>query len=77
MLRLLKTHVPTAKIFIGNVETIPGITKATVFFKYYPAPTHFMGRNDPALELFPNVTGYYPSFFKFWQVCEETNTNAL
>lgn len=72
MLRLLKTHVPTAKIFVGNVETIPGIGKATVFSKDHPTITHFMGHKDPALELFPHVKGYYPSFFKFWQACEET-----
>ena len=77
MLRLLRTHVPTAKIFVGNVETIPGITTATVFSKDYPATTHFIGHKDPALELFPKATGYYQSFFTFWQACEETDTNTL
>ncbi|MBC7766755.1 deoxyribodipyrimidine photolyase [Arenimonas sp.] len=77
MLRLLKTHVPTVNIFVGNVETIPGITNATVFSVDHPATTHFIGHKDPTLELFPNITGYYPSFFKFWQACEESNDNAL
>jgi deoxyribodipyrimidine photo-lyase len=71
MLRLVKTHVPAAKIFVGNVETIPGITKASAFSQSHPATTHFMGQKDVTPELFPHVTGYYPSFFKFWQTCTD------
>jgi deoxyribodipyrimidine photo-lyase len=69
MLRLLKTHVPTAKVFVGNVDTIPGITKATVVFKAHPTMLHVAGQQDAVPELFPHVRGYYPSFFKFWQAC--------
>lgn len=70
MLRLLSVHVPTAKVFVGNVETIPGITKANVFSKQHPSSIHFMGHKDSVPELFPKVTGYYQSFFKFWQNCK-------
>lgn len=72
MLAILKTHVPMAKIFVGNVETIPGIATATVFSKAHPATTHVPGHKDPVEELFPHVKGYHQSFFKFWQACESS-----
>lgn len=70
MLKLLKTHVPTAKIFVGNVETIAGIKSAKVFSKTHPATTHFPGNFDDSEELFPQVKGEYQSFFKFWNQCQ-------
>jgi deoxyribodipyrimidine photo-lyase len=72
MMILLKTHVPHAKLFVGNVETISGIKDATVYSKMHPATTHFPGKKDSAEELFPHVQGYYQSFFKFWEACERT-----
>ncbi len=70
MLKLLKTHVPDAKVFVGNVETIPGIAAATVFSKAHPTTTHIPGHKDEVEELFPHVRGYHQSFFKFWEACE-------
>jgi deoxyribodipyrimidine photo-lyase len=71
MLILLKTHVPEAKVFVGNVETLPGIKEATVLRKQHPATTHFPGAAEPIAELYPDVKGYYPSFFKFWSDCQQ------
>lgn len=70
MLTLLKTHVPNAKLFVGNAETIPGIVAATVISKAHPTTTHISGHKDVVEELFPHVNGYYQSFFKFWEACE-------
>jgi deoxyribodipyrimidine photo-lyase len=71
MLTLLKTHIPEVKIFVGNVETLPDITKATVVSKQHPATTHFPGVIESIAELHPNAKGYYPSFFKFWNACQQ------
>jgi deoxyribodipyrimidine photo-lyase len=70
MLTLVKTHVPNAKVFVGNAETIPGIDTATVFSKAHPTTTHFPGHKDEGEELFLHVRGYHQSFFKFWEACE-------
>jgi deoxyribodipyrimidine photo-lyase len=70
MLALLKTHIPSAQIFVGSAETIPGIENATVYSKEHPTTEHVPGHKDPVAELFPQVTGYHQSFFKFWQACQ-------
>jgi deoxyribodipyrimidine photo-lyase len=72
IMKLLKTHVPGVKVFVGNVETIPGLKQAKVFSKAHPATAHFEGHKDVTEELFPHVKGYYQSFFKFWQVCQDS-----
>lgn len=71
MLKLLQTHIPGAKIYVGNVETLPDVQEATVFSKSHPATTHFPGTTDAPEELFPQVQGYYQSFFKFWEACQK------
>lgn len=71
MQKLLRTHVPAARVYVGNVETLPGIETAQIFSKRHPTTTHFGGTYDSVPELFPQVTGYYQSFFKFWQACQE------
>ncbi len=70
MLLLLKTHVSTAKVYVGNVETIPGIEQAVVFSKSHPSTNHFPGEKESGEELFPHIKDYYQSFFKFWQACQ-------
>ena len=70
ILALVKTHVPEARVFVGNVETIPGIDKATCYSKAHPAMLHISGQKDQIPELFPHVKGYHQSFFKFWQACQ-------
>ena len=70
LITLARTHVPNIKLYIGNVETLPGLTTvASIHSKAHPATTYFPGIREPVVELFPGVTGYYPSFFKFWQAC--------
>lgn len=73
ILSLTHTHIPGCTIFVGNVETIPGLNNATALYsKAYPATNHWPGIIDPAAELFPSVTGYFPSFFTFWKECQKT-----
>jgi deoxyribodipyrimidine photo-lyase len=71
MRTLLRVHVPTAKIFVGNLETLPGITSADVYSKAHPALPDAPGTKDLPAELYPQVTGYHQSFFKFWQACQK------
>jgi deoxyribodipyrimidine photo-lyase len=67
MLAVVQTQVPSANVYVGNVETLPGITQATVYSQTHPTTTHYPGTHDAVSELFPEVHGYYPSFFKFWE----------
>jgi deoxyribodipyrimidine photo-lyase len=70
MLTLVRTHIPHVRVFVGNIEAIPGIETATVYSKAHPTTEHWPGVKDDVAELFPNVKGYHQSFFKFWQACQ-------
>lgn len=70
LLTTARTHIPDIKVYVGAVETIPGLaTVKQVYVKEHPTVTHFPGVHEKSHELFPEVTGYYPSFFTFWQAC--------
>ena len=71
MLTLVRTHLPKAKIFVGAPADIPGIGAATaVYTRAHPTLPAIFGIQDPVPKLFPEATGYYPSFFKFWQAAK-------
>ena len=65
-------HIPNIKIYVGNIEKLPGVQQAaTIYSKRYAGTAHWPGVIDMPDELFPEVTGYFSSFFKFWQACEK------
>jgi deoxyribodipyrimidine photo-lyase len=41
-----------------------------IISKEHPAFSHYPGIKDERVWMFPNVSGYYPSFFNFWKKCE-------
>ena len=43
-----------------------------IISKEHPFFTHYPGIKDPREWLFPNVNGYYPSFFSYWKRCEKS-----
>jgi len=70
---LARTHIPGVFIYVGNIETVHDLPNAAaVFSKRHPTTAHFPGTHEASPELFPEVTGYYPSFFKFWQACQSS-----
>jgi deoxyribodipyrimidine photo-lyase len=67
---LIRTHLPTAVIYVGAVTEIPALASTTTIHTIAHTSTKkFPGRHDVLPDLFPQATGYYPSFFKFWQAC--------
>jgi deoxyribodipyrimidine photo-lyase len=75
MLRLVRTHIPNAQVYVGNVEELLDLDKATVYSKSHPTTKHWPGTKDSVSELFPHVQGYHQSFFKFWQVCQKSSNH--
>lgn len=70
ILNLTQTHIKNCQIFIGDVDTLPGLSSATaIYSKGYPATAHWPGVIEAPAELFPTAKGYFSSFFKFWQAC--------
>jgi deoxyribodipyrimidine photo-lyase len=47
------------------------INKA-IISKEHPAFDYYPGIKDQRDWMFPAVSGYYPSFFKFWQKCQQS-----
>jgi deoxyribodipyrimidine photo-lyase len=82
---LATTNIPGIQIFVGNfedlsqhIETITmrdkNITSkksnVSIYFKEHPTTLHYKGIQEARDWLFPEVNGYYPSFFGYWKKCE-------
>lgn len=82
---LAETNIPGIQIWVGNFEelaqtiktsqTSVGTTKENlmpiVYFKEHPTTKHYQGIQEERDWLFPEVNGYYPSFFGYWKKCEQ------
>jgi len=44
--------------------------KPIIYFKEHPTTQHYQGVQEERDWLFPQVNGYYPSFFGYWKKCE-------
>lgn len=82
---LATTNIPSLQIFVGNfedlfqhIETISMSDKkiaseksnAIIYFKEHPTTQHYQGIQETRDWLFPEVNGYFPSFFGYWKKCE-------
>jgi deoxyribodipyrimidine photo-lyase len=67
----LASNIEGIHVFVGEVNEIPGLnnTKA-IYSKEHPAFKHFPGIKDERDWLFPEVKGFYNSFFSYWKRCE-------
>jgi deoxyribodipyrimidine photo-lyase len=45
-------------------------SKAVIYFKEHPTTLHYKGIQEARDWLFPEVNGYFPSFFGYWKKCE-------
>ena len=45
-------------------------SKPIIYFKEHPTTKHYQGIQEERDWLFPQVNGYYPSFFGYWEKCE-------
>jgi len=75
----LSKNIPEIQIFVGEIgelitlysETGMDINNA-IISKEHPAFDYYPGIRDQRDWMFPAVSGYYPSFFKFWQKCQQS-----
>ena len=67
----LSKNIEGLQIFSGEINEIPGLQKLpAVYSKEHPAFNHFPGIKDERDWLFPEVKGFYNSFFSFWKKCK-------
>jgi len=72
MCTVARTQIPDIKIVVQNATDLALPPTTTVYSQAYPSHTDWPGIVDPAPRLFPAVTGYHSSFFKFWEACQNT-----
>jgi deoxyribodipyrimidine photo-lyase len=61
--------IPSLLVHVGAPAEI-ATDEAEVHFRDHQTNQTWVGERDSAPNLVPAVTGYYPSFFKYWQQAE-------
>jgi len=62
----LAKNIPEIKVFVGSFAQLQEKVNADIYFKEHPTNQHYKGIED-SRDWMTGVTGYYPSFFKFWK----------
>ncbi|CAN5509114.1 hypothetical protein BH11BAC3_BH11BAC3_23510 [soil metagenome] len=73
----LSKNIAGIMLYSGEIAGIVSLYKnssswhsGNIISKEHPAFTHYPGIKDSRDWMFPEVTGYYNSFFSFWKKCE-------
>jgi deoxyribodipyrimidine photo-lyase len=67
----LARNIPGILVFSGEfVELKRELPGARFVSREHPLFAHWEGTKDAREWMFPEVTGWYPSFFAFWKKCE-------
>lgn len=68
----LAREIEGLKIFSGEWSELFGSNHSgEVWFKEHPTQSHFRGMQHERDWMFPQVTGYFPSFFSYWKKCQK------
>jgi deoxyribodipyrimidine photo-lyase len=68
----LASNIQGIQVLAGEISDLlafyatPTDAANKIISKEHPAFTHYPGIKDERDWIYPNVTGYYPSFFSFW-----------
>ena len=66
----LARNIPDIKLFCGEFDALCAIGNQRGFhYKEHPTTRHYSGTIHARDWLFPQTTGYFPSFFSFWNKC--------
>jgi deoxyribodipyrimidine photo-lyase len=72
IIQLAKKNIPAIKIYTGSFLELKKLFPASeMYFKEHPLTKHYEGIQESRSWMFPEVTGYYPSFFAYWKKCEK------
>lgn len=69
---LAKKNIPEIQLFTGSFhELVQSSPSFSIYYKEHPLTKHYSGIQEERSWMFPEVTGYYPSFFSYWKKCEK------
>ena len=64
----LQTNSITANASVEDTQSEK--SKPVIYYKEHPTTQHYQGIQETRDWLFPEVNGYFPSFFGYWKKCE-------
>jgi deoxyribodipyrimidine photo-lyase len=68
----LSKNIEDVQIFVGEFyELQQQVNESKIHFKKHPAFLHYKGIAENYDYMFPQVSGYYNSFFSYWKKCEK------
>ena len=75
----LAKNITGIQVYCGEVSTLQSLYKNNLLSvseafiaKEHPAFSHYPGIKDNRDWMYPEVTGFYPSFFSYWKRCKKT-----
>jgi deoxyribodipyrimidine photo-lyase len=71
ILSLARTLIPDIQIVVKEIDELPLKQFPAFHYKEHPLTKHYGGNPDPRDWLFPQVTGYWPSFSAYWNKCRK------
>ncbi|MEJ8819759.1 FAD-binding domain-containing protein [Lacibacter sp. H407] len=67
----LSKNIEGIQLFVGELNELMQLAgNAVIISKEHPAFEHYTGTKDSGDWMFPQVTGYFNSFFSYWKKCE-------
>ena len=66
LIKAIQTYPTSTKEETSQSEN----KKPVLYFKEHPTTQHYQGIQEARDWLFPQVNGYFPSFFGYWKKCE-------
>ncbi|WP_291880724.1 FAD-binding domain-containing protein [Leptospira sp.] len=70
----LSKNIPKIKFFWGEWEDLLhqlNSARPEIYWKEHPTNIEYIGNEEGRNWIFPEVSGYYPSFFTYWKKCEK------
>lgn len=67
----LAKNIEGLQVFVGELNELPRLREVPqVISRQHPAFKHYPGIKEERDWLFPEVKGFYPSFFAYWKKCQ-------
>ncbi|MBC7796326.1 MAG: deoxyribodipyrimidine photolyase, partial [Pyrinomonadaceae bacterium] len=74
----LAENINGIKVYTGEFdEFVKENRTPEIYFKEHPTTRHYKGLEEDRDWIFPEVEGYFPSFFGYWKKCERLLKDKL
>ena len=68
----LAGNISGVKIYTGEFDELKKeYNLSEIYYKEHPTAAHYQGIEEERDWMFPELNGYFPSFFDYWKKCEK------